>query len=444
MLTAPALPEDFVAVGQSAAVMPLRIVAIELGKSLPTLSAIDEKTGRVYQGAHCLVRLHDQPLGIVDLQFSKNELAGQDYAGDIWRSLSEPIVEHLRRDGLPVPAELDGTGLVCPDMPLCVEEREAFFAAAPFVSVIVSTHDRTEQLAQGLPSLLSQHYPHYEVVIVDNAPSTSATCDFLQRTYGDESKIRYVREDLPGLSRGLNRGIRTAQGALLAFTDDDVVVDAYWLLHLVKAFSLTDDVTCVTGLVVPLELETPAQILFEEYGGFGKGFRRLVYNMADHHPGEPLFPYTAGRFGTGASMAFRADFLRLVGGFDPALQCAMDIVAFFQTIKQGHTLVYEPAALAYHCHRREYAALQRQIYSYGVGLTAYLTKIMLERPHYLLELLTKVPYGLFFTLSKRSPKNQKKHTHYPKALTRLEYKGMLQGPYVYLRKRRKISRKALE
>jgi GT2 family glycosyltransferase len=443
MLTTPTLAESSAAVRHSTDGMPLRILEIELGKPLPTLSATDEKTGSVYQSARCLIRLHDHPLGMLDLQFDKHELEAEDYAQYIWRALHERIAAHLRQDGLPLPTRLDRMGLACPDTPLCTEEREAFFATAPFVSIIVSTHDRTEQLAQCLPSLLAQHYPHYEVVIVDNAPSSSATFDFLQQTYGGMPKLRYVREDRPGLSRGLNQGIKTARGEILAFTDDDVVVDAYWLLHLARAFSVTDDVASVTGLVAPLELETRAQILFEEYGGFCKGFSRRVYDLADNHPGEPLFPYTAGRFGTGASMAFRADFLRSVGGFDPALQCGMDIAAFFQAIKQGHKLVYEPAAIAYHGHRREYTALQKQLYNYGVGLTGYLTKNVLEHPLCLLELVTKLPYGLFFMLSTRSPKNQKKLLHYPKELTMLERKGMLQGPYIYLRRRRKLSLKTI-
>ncbi len=206
------IAKRFAVVRQPADSMPLRILEIELGKPLPTLSATDEKTGQAYQGAHCLVRLHDHPLGMVNLQFDKNELEAQDYAQHIWRSLHESITGHLRQDGLPLPTGLDCMGLACPDTPLCIEEREAFFAAAPFVSIIVSTHDRTEQLAQCLPSLLSQHYPHYEVVIVDNAPSTSATFDFLQQTYGDVPQLRYVREDSPGLSRGLNRGIRAVEG----------------------------------------------------------------------------------------------------------------------------------------------------------------------------------------------------------------------------------------
>jgi len=420
--------------------MPLRLLEIELGRPLPTLSAINEKTGQVYRRARCLVRLHDQSLGIVDVQFETDELAADGYAPHIWSLLHEQINEHLRQDGLPVAITLDPEGLSCPETPLCIEEREAFFAVAPYVSVIVSTHDRPDRLAMCLPALLAQHYPDYEVVIVDNAPSTSATFDLVQQIADDHPRLRYVLEDAPGLSRGLNRGIRAARGAILAFTDDDVVVDACWLLYLAKAFSVTDDVACVTSLVMPLELETPAQLLFEEYGGFNKGFSRQIYDMAANRPDEPLFPYTAGRFGTGASMAFRADFLRVVGGFDPALQCGMDIAAFFQAIKRGHALVYEPAALAYHGHRRGYLELREQIYTYGVGLTAYLTKILLEQPRYLFELVTKVPYGLLFILSTRSPKNQKKQNHYPKELTRLEFKGMLHGPFIYLRRRGKRRR----
>lgn len=435
MLTAPTLHEDSLHVAQAVDRVSSRILKVELGGQLPALSAIDEKTSRYYQHARCLVTLHDHPIGVVNVQFHKQELVAEDYKGYIWNALQAQILEHLQQDGLPAVTELDPDGLMSPQTPLCVEERERFFSTAPFVSIIVSTHDRPERLAMSLPALLSQHYPHYEVVIVDNAPSTGATADLIQQTYGDVEKLRYVREDTPGLSRGLNRGIMEAKGEILAFTDDDVVLDAYCLLNLVKAFSLTDDVMCVTGLVSPLELETPAQLLFEEYGGFGKGFRRRIYDMAKNRPREPLFPYTAGRFGTGANMAFRPAFLKSVGGFDPALKCGMDIAVFFQVIKQGHTLVYEPAALAYHAHRRTYAELRNQIYDYGVALTAYLTKNILEHPRYLFELAMKIPSGLIFTLSARSPRNQKKSVLYPRELSMLEIKGMLRGPFVYVHKR---------
>src|SRR6266404_1117746 len=57
-----------------------------------------------------------------------------------------------------------------------------------------------------------------------------------------------------------------------------------------------------------------------------------------------------------------------------------DLDVFFRVIMGGYRLVYEPASLLYHLHRRDYAHLRKQIYSYGVGFTAYLTKCLLDDP----------------------------------------------------------------
>ena len=109
-----------------------------------------------------------------------------------------------------------------------------------------------------------------------------------------------------------------------------------------------------------------------------------------------------------------------------------DLAVFFQVVTQGHKLVYEPAAVVYHPHYRDYMALRKQIYHYGIGLTAYLTKVLLNNPRILFGLVSKLPYGLVFTLSARSPKNSKKLKSYPKDLTMLELKGMLLGPFAYM------------
>lgn len=423
---------------------PVRILDIEIGQPLPHVSAFDDKTGRQYRRANCLVRLHTQPLGIVQLQFDKNEMSAQECAHHIWSTLHPQIIEHLQQDGLPLVTELDAAGLLSSATAQCIEERERFFTHARFVSIIIPTHNRPERIPACLNSLLALHYPHFEVIIVDNAPSTSATADFIQQTYRDVPQVRYVREDHPGLSWAHNCGRMAARGEILAFTDDDVVVDPYWLIELVRGFSLADNVGCVTGLVLPLELETPAQLWFEEFGGFNKGFTRCIFDMGKNHPKTLLYPYAAGRFGTGANMAFTAAFLESVGGFDPALgtgtpaQNGEDLAVFFQVVTRGYTLVYTPAALLYHLHRRDYAGLHKQIYTYGVGLTAYLMKSVLDNPRLLFDLITKIPYGLYFTLNTRSPKNRKKSIYYPKELTRVELKGMLYGPLAYLRSRRAI------
>jgi hypothetical protein len=136
-------------------------------------------------------------------------------------------------------------------------------------------------------------------------------------------------------------------------------------------------------------------------------------------------------------MAFTAAFLRGVGGFDPALGAGRkaggeDHVALFQAIARGHRLVHEPASLVYHLHRRDYAALQKQIYHYGTGFTAYLIKSILDNPQLLLDLITKLPFDFMSMLNGWLSKKSKKSMYYPKELDRLERKGRLYGPIAYI------------
>lgn len=138
-------------------------------------------------------------------------------------------------------------------------------------------------------------------------------------------------------------------------------------------------------------------------------------------------------------MAFATSALQDVGGFDPTLGTGTkalggdDLSVFFKIIMGGYQLVYQPTALVHHRHRRDYAALRRQAFGYGVGLTAYLTKSLLDRPQLFFDFLTRIPYGLSHLFSAESPKNAKKSADFPKELTLVERMGMIYGPVCYLR-----------
>jgi glycosyltransferase involved in cell wall biosynthesis len=436
--------------------VPVRILEVEIGQPLPDVSAFDEKTGRHYQRAWSLVRLHARPLGLVELRLEERRVSAGEYAAHIWCTLSEKINEHLREDGLPAVMGLGERGLFSPGEPQCIEMRERFLANAPFVSVVVATRDRPSHLVKCLHSLLALQYPRYEIIVVDNAPSTTATVELVQDICRDNPHVRYAREDRPGLSWARNCGIAAARGEILAFTDDDAVVDRCWLVELTKGFSVAAEVACVTGLVLPLELETQPQLWFEErafpsrvqYDGYCLGFARRIFDMRKHKVNMPLHPYMAGRFGGGVSMAFTKVFLQSISGFDPALVSGggEDHAAFFQVITRGYKLVYEPAALVYHCHRRDYKGLYKQLYRFGTGFTAYLTRSLLVNPRLIFDLVVKLPYALFFVLSRKPVPNRAQSRNYPKELDRAEIRGMLRGPLKYvqslwaLRSMRKVKR----
>ncbi len=425
---------------------PARVLEIDLDQPLPIVSAQDSQGNTVYQRAVVLVRLHTYPLGIVEIPLSERGLAQEDFSRAIWSALREEINTHLRHDGLKPVSELSGDGISSLGEPLCRQGRQRLLSNPPAVSIVVATHNRTESLRRALDSLLSIEYKAVEIIVVDNAPTSNATAELIREYSGRSIPVRYLREDVPGLAIAHNRGLSQVNSPYVAFTDDDVVVDKYWLAELILGFSAGDRVACVTGMILPAELETPPQQWIEEFGGFTKGFTRRVFDLSRNRPGNPLYPYTAGAFGSGASMAFRTSVLRDLGGFDPALGAGSegvggdDLAAFFDVISAGYQLVYQPSAVLHHWHRRDYPGLIRQANGYGVGLTAFLTKTLIDRPLRIFEVISKLPSGIHYLVDPLSPKNRKKHSDYPKALTRVERQGMLRGPLAYVRSRRRMKR----
>ncbi|MGW5133814.1 glycosyltransferase [Streptomyces sp. NPDC004135] len=311
----------------------------------------------------------------------------------------------------------------------------------PDVSVIVATHNRPDLLRQCLDSLLAMDYPpsRYEVIVVDNAPSDDATERMLLT--GRDGRVRYVREPVAGLARAHNRGLAAARGRIAAFTDDDTLVDRRWLTTLTDAFSHDRRIGCVTGLIVPAELETEAQAALERHGGFGKGFRPRTWSL-QAPPSDPLFPFTAGHFGSGANMAFRTEVLSALGGFDPATGTGTpafggdDLLAFFRVIATGGVLSYQPDAIVWHRHRRTEEALRAQAFGYGAGFGAYLTGALAHEPRMLPALVRRMPGGIRYAAARARDRTGDPAVGRSRQLVLLEVRGLLYGPMGYLRSRR--------
>ncbi|MEU3184289.1 glycosyltransferase [Streptomyces sp. NPDC006923] len=316
----------------------------------------------------------------------------------------------------------------------------------PSTTVVVATRERAAPLARALDSLLAQDHPDFRVLVVDNAPVTTATRDLVEGAYA--GRVGYVHEPVPGLAVAHNRALTTAPDReVLAFTDDDVIADPHWLTALTAPFAADPGLGCVTGLILPARLTTPAQILLESHGGFAKGFEPRLYDPARPPADEPLFPFTAGSFGSGANMAFRTRALRAVGGFDPATGTGTparggdDLYAFVRILTAGHRLRYTPGALVWHHHRETWQDLRNQAYGYGAGLTACLTALLVRRPALLPALLAKVPRGLAharaITAHRAEGGGTAPGAHgagahpWPRGLSRLERRGMLYGPLGY-------------
>jgi glycosyltransferase involved in cell wall biosynthesis len=425
---------------------PIQITIIELGSPLPPITDTNDIKGLQYGAVQILVRLHHIPLGIVELPFSEDTLNPETYAPFIWEGFGEAINSHLGQDGLPQLTALPIDGLANTETPACELEQQRLLENPPLISVVICTHERPDMLENCLGSVFKLKYPNYEVVVVDNAPSTDATRVVVENLRKQTPHIRYVMEPNQGQCWARNTGAKAARGEIIAYTDDDVIVDSHWLAGVLRGFAASDNVGGVNGLTIPAELETIEQTWFEQSGGFNKGYEQKIYDMEQYKPDRPFYPFSAGLFGTGANFAIRKSVLEKVGYFDPALgagtitTCGDDLAMYAQILFAGYQLVYEPTAFLQHIHRREYATLQKQIYNYGVGFTAFLTKTLLDHPEKIPGFLLRIPYGLYLLFSPRSFKNTKKETNYPSELAGLEYRGMLVGGYAYIKSRLQTQR----
>jgi glycosyltransferase involved in cell wall biosynthesis len=417
---------------------PTRILEVNLDDPIDCIETWDSERRKRYERAISLVRLHTQPIGILEFELHEDSLSASDHANLIWSRLGDRINQHLRQDGLPAIDRFTSAGLPYNHMPPCQSKRKGLCENAPLISVVVCTRDRPKVLKNCLDSLLGQEYPNYEVIVVDNAPATDETANLIQRDYGTSSRVRCVREPRPGLSFARNRGLGLANGEITAFTDDDVIADRWWLTELATGFARSPCVGAVTGLTLPVEIETWAQDLFEQYGGFAKGFEPHIIDLRENRPPSPLFPFAPSFFGSGNNMAFRASALRELGGFDPKfgvgapLRAGEDIAACLDIVMNGCKLAYEPGAIVFHLHRRDIEGLRKQLFGYGVGITAQIMRAVVKYPGLIPALLRAVPRGLWYALSSQSPKNAKRGSQFPRELALAEFKGLVWGPFAYL------------
>jgi GT2 family glycosyltransferase len=417
---------------------------MELADSRATLGAGTEDAQR-YRRARVLVRLHGAPLGVLDIDVEEGPIAAAAIARRASHELRDAIDAHLADDA--ACADRHRSSAMNPaDVPPCERARDAFRATAPPATVVIATCKQRARLAAMLESILALDYPRYEVVLVDNDP-TPASRELVETSFGARLNLLYVHEPVPGLAVAHNRGLREAGGDIVAFTDDDVIVERRWLLELARAFRWKEDVACATGLILPAELETPAQIWLDERVGLNKGYRPRLFDTRANHPGGGLFPYAAGAFGSGANMAFRTEALRALGGFDPATGAGTwsrggdDLAAFFGVVTNGGSVAYQPSAIVRHFYRSDLGGLRRQMFDYGAGLGAYLTKIVVDRPTILSELIRHVPAGVTHALQMRSDGGVKDWFGFGAELACAERRGMLAGPPAYLLER--LRRRAL-
>ncbi len=351
----------------------LRVLDVDLDAFPAALEGLEG-----YAAIQALVRLHGAPLGMVRLPVQGGRCSGDALRDAVLRELWWPITHHLLADALAgAPAS------TAPDVDAVVRApHPAGHGRQPAVTVAVCTRDRTADLAICLEGLSRLQYPHLDLLVVDNAPTSDDT-ERLVRTHFPQ--VRYVREP-----RRAWTGRATVRSSRPAGRSSPTPTTTWWSIPGGSPPWLPSSPAIPRSWPSPAwwchtSLETQAQQLFEQYGGFGRGYVEQWFSIDRNGESTRGF-HGAGRFGTGANMAYRRSVFDRVGLFDPALDVGTvtngggDLEMFFRVLKEGHTLVYVPSAIVRHRHRREYARLRTQLANNGIGLYSHFVRTGLVYP----------------------------------------------------------------
>ena len=388
--------------------MATAILDLEISK-LPPEIAVDER----YSKALVLIRLHGNPIGQATLATVGGRIGGNELRETLMNAVGENLWKNCLYDAL----EWDERGPV---------------QAVPIATVVVCTRDRPEDLQRCLEAFMRLPDDGQEYLVIDNCPASDATMELVK----NYPKVRYIREDVPGSSAARNRALREAKHEFVAFTDDDAAPDPNWLRSLLQNFS-DPRVMCVTGLVMPLELETEAQEWFERYSPHGRGFYRLVFD------GAKCDPLIVAPVGVSASMALRKSAIDFIGLFDEDLGAGTPTVGgedcelFARILRSGYRIVYEPRALSWHRHRRTWEELQKTLQGYGIGVYAFWTRMFLVNREFSVPLLA---WGWFRykQLPELVASLRKQPNSIPSDLLLAQLRGCISGPMAYFASRKQL------
>ena len=216
----------------------------------------------------------------------------------------------------------------------------------PKVSVIIPTYNRSALLRDSVMSVLRQEGAGaFEIVVIDNnsKDDTAAVVQSLMEQH--PGRISYIVETQQGNAYARNRGVKESRAPIIAFIDDDVIVEHDWLTSLKTALHSRPDLSFVGGKVLPQWTTPPPSWLTPDHWS--------PLAVLDYGPDELEIAGNSPRGLLTANIAFRRSVFDEVGEFSPHLQRVKNAIGsmedtefLLRVCRSGKKGMYLPGMIA--------------------------------------------------------------------------------------------------
>ena len=280
------------------------------------------------------------------MRWQREELLRLGIAGNVWFSFTD---EWFRGGGNITKWSFGITGSqreprsaakLASALPIIAEA-----VSGPRISVVVCTRNGRATLSECLEALGRQRYANREIIVIDDGSTDDVP--LIAKSY---PFVRYIHQHHAGLSVARNLGAAHATGEIIAFTDDDCVPDADWLIHLARAFDEPHWVAAGGPNLPPPTTNRIEAIVAQAPGG--PAHVLINDQEAEHLPG--------------CNLAIRKSALDAISGFQPQFRTAGDDVDVCWRLRErGGGLRFVPAAFVWHHRRFTVRAYLKQQHGYG-------------------------------------------------------------------------------
>lgn len=232
------------------------------------------------------------------------------------------------------------------------------------ISVLVATRNRGEKISACINSILNNSFTDFELIIIDQS-SDNITKQVISEF--NDKRIRYWQVATVGKSRALNFGLEKVKGKVIAFTDDDCVVDRRWMEGINHFFSQEPRISGLFGMTLPYQKEKHE----------GMTCPATYIKLSASIITDPYLDHY-DNVGLGNNMSFRKNVFREIGKFKTWLGVGSIVSAggieselIYCVLKSGRIIAYNPLVVVYHNRWITSVAEKKLIAKYTCGLYAF-------------------------------------------------------------------------
>lgn len=214
----------------------------------------------------------------------------------------------------------------------------------PLVSILVPAFNEAEYITTTLNALVSQDYPSFEIIVIDNA-STDATAAsveaFVRNHVQIPVSIRLLYEPKKGTNYAREAGRRAATGSIIAQVDADCIPGPDWLKKGLRVLLRKKNTVAVTGPYDYYDGDSFARF-------FSIAIQKTIY------PIVTIFTQALGKSAIliGGNTLIKTDALDMVGGYNTGLTFYGDDVELGKRLIQAGHIVYDPSLVMRSSFRR--------------------------------------------------------------------------------------------